>query len=126
MYTSSAAANSENAEPSSASSRLKASQAKPAPSAKAVMCTTRKNSVGRSLIQLPQGIVLLLVFRYRRSWCGLRAPSLPRTAGNATSGGRHAPRRKSAGAPAGVSYDDLVATLERDGIEKFVARRGEV
>src|SRR5919109_742227 len=62
MYTSSAAANSENAEPSSASSRLKASQAKPAPSAKAVMCTTRKNSVGRSLIQLPHGICSSLSF----------------------------------------------------------------
>src|ERR671914_2056779 len=62
MYTSSAAANSENAEPSSASSRLNASQAKPAPSAKAVMCTTRKNSVGRSLIQRPQGISSSLSF----------------------------------------------------------------
>src|ERR671923_447451 len=64
MYTSSAAANSENAEPSSASSRLNASQAKPAPSAKAAMCTTRKNSVGRSLIQLPQGICSSLSFGF--------------------------------------------------------------
>src|ERR671914_49192 len=65
MYTSSAAANNENADPSSASSRLNASEAKPAPSAKAVTCTTRKNSVGRSLIQLPQGMCSLLV-RCRR------------------------------------------------------------
>src|ERR687897_3498354 len=56
MYTSSAAANNENAVPSSASWRLKASQANPAPSAKAATCTTRKNPVGNSLIQLPQGI----------------------------------------------------------------------
>src|SRR5919108_1280380 len=62
MYTSSAAANSENAEPSSVSSRLNASQAKPAPSAKAVRCTARKNSVGSSLIQLPQGICSSLSF----------------------------------------------------------------
>src|ERR671922_182802 len=62
MYTSSAAANSENADPSSVSSRLKASQAKPAPIAKAATCTTRKNSVGRSLIQLPQGMCSSLSF----------------------------------------------------------------
>src|SRR5919108_5283373 len=62
MYTSSAAAKSENADPSSASSRLKASQAKPAPIAKAVICTTRKNSVGRSLIQLPHGMCSSLSF----------------------------------------------------------------
>src|SRR5918997_529164 len=92
MYTSSAAANSENAEPSSVSSRLNASQAKPAPSAKAVMCTTRKNSVGKSLIQLPQGMCSSLSFGGSEELVSPRDSVLTSTAASRR-------RRKTASAP---------------------------
>jgi hypothetical protein len=59
---------------SSPSSRLNAAQAKPAPIAKAARAA-RKNPVGRSLIQSPEGHLLLLGFS--RLPCGRPKP-MPR------------------------------------------------
>src|SRR5918996_6311002 len=120
---SSAAAKSEKAEPSSVSSRLNASQAKPAPSAKAAMCTTRKNPVGRSLIQLPQGMCSSLVLWCRRSWCQDAARPYPSTVAGEDAGAKRGPALRSVSARAGVYADEGNPTRQEINDDRSRDRR---